>query len=160
MMLIACYCCVSASPFDVGAVISHIINGMERPIMFASRALTPAEKNYSQIDREALAIISALDKFLMFIYGRKVKLITDNRPLCRIFHHRAKLPPMTASGLLRYEAHLSTFDYEVQHRPSKDHANADFLSRFPVSTASCQGAQPMLDFEVSRCQEETLHQIA
>lgn len=73
-LLLAC----DASPTGIAGVLSHIIEGVERPISFASRALTNAEMNYSQLDREALAIIFAVDKFFMYLYGRKFKLITDN----------------------------------------------------------------------------------
>ncbi|PIK35890.1 hypothetical protein BSL78_27280 [Apostichopus japonicus] len=52
-----------ASPRGVGAVISHIIDGVERPIAYASRSLTQAERNYSQLEREALAIIFATKRF-------------------------------------------------------------------------------------------------
>ena len=149
-----------ASPTGLGAVISHIIDGSDRPIMFASRSLTPAEKNYSQLDREALSIVFALDKYYMYIYGRKFTLITDNKPLSRILHQNKKLPPMTAARLLRYAAYLSSFDYEVKHRLSKAHANVDYLSRFPVSGRNLQGNQPLLDFELSACHENTLNQIS
>lgn len=109
-LLLAC----DASPTGIAGVLSHIIKGVERPISFASRSLTSAEMNYSQLDREALAIIFAVDKFFMYLYGRKFKLVTDNRPLTRIFY--AKVPAMTAGRLLRYASFLSTFDYEIEHR--------------------------------------------
>ena len=149
-----------ASPWGLGAVISHIIDGVEKPIMFVSRSLSPAEKHYSQLDREALGIVFALDKFFMYLYGRKFVLLTDNKPLARIFGHNKKLPPMTAARLLRYAAYLSTFNYEVKHRTSEENANADYLSRFPVSDVSPAGNQPSLDFELSECQDETIHQIS
>ena len=43
-----------ASPDGVGAVLSHQCENGDRPIAFASRSLNPAEKNYSQLDREGL----------------------------------------------------------------------------------------------------------
>ena len=53
-----------ASPHALGAVISHITeDGEERPFAYASRSLTLAEKNYSMIEKEALAIIFAIRKF-------------------------------------------------------------------------------------------------
>ncbi len=149
-----------ASPVGIGAVLSHIIDGVERPIAFVSRSLTSAEQNYSQIDREALAIVFALDKFHIYIYGRKFTLITDNRPLTRILHQHAKLPPMTAARLLRYASYLSAFNYEVRHRVNEQHTNVDYLSRFPLSDEKPSPNQVTIDTEVLNCQEETVNQIS
>ena len=59
-----------ASPYVVGAVISHIMpNGEERPIAFASRTLSKAESNYAQIEREALGIVLGVRKFTNISLG-------------------------------------------------------------------------------------------
>lgn len=107
--------------------------GLERPIAFASRSLTKAEKNYSQIDKEATAIFWGLKKFFQYCYGRRITLITDHKPLTKIFHPNKDLPAMSAVRLLHYANFLSGFDYDIQYRPTKEHNNADFLSRFPLS---------------------------
>ena len=63
-MVIAC----DASPYGLGAVLSHIMPDKSgRPIMFTSRTLTNAERNYSQIEKEVLAIIFAVKKFSIFM---------------------------------------------------------------------------------------------
>lgn len=80
-----------ASPVGIAGVLSHIVNGQDKPILFASGSLTSADKNYSQLDREVLAIVFAVNHFFQYLFGRKFKLITDNQPLARIFHQHAKL---------------------------------------------------------------------
>ncbi|XP_017478638.1 PREDICTED: uncharacterized protein K02A2.6-like [Rhagoletis zephyria] len=121
-----------ASPTGIAAVLSHIQNGEEKPISFASRSLTPAEQNYSQLDREALAIFFGVRHFHEYLYGQTFKLVTDNQPLVRIFHQHSKIPQMTSARLQRYAAFLSGYDYEIIHKPATDNCNVDCLSRATV----------------------------
>lgn len=121
-----------ASPHGLAAVLSHIIDGEERPIYYASRSLTRSESSYSQLDREATAVYWAFKRFYHYLYGRKFTLIIDNKPLERIFHPNKALPIMSAHRLIRYAEFISGFDYQIQHRTSKEHANVDYFSRNPV----------------------------
>ncbi|UYV73682.1 hypothetical protein LAZ67_11000340, partial [Cordylochernes scorpioides] len=123
-----------ASQIGVGAVLSHVIEGQEKPIMFASRTLSGAERNYSQIEREALAIIYGVTKFHQFIYGRQFTLITDHKPLVSILGPRAGIPTLSTSRLQRWGLTLAAYTYEIKFRRTQDHGNADLLSGLPVES--------------------------
>ena len=60
-------------------------NSILRPIAFASKSLTWAEKRYSNIKREALGILYGLEKFHQHCFAREVSIIMDHKPLVTIF---------------------------------------------------------------------------
>ncbi|XP_055589292.1 uncharacterized protein K02A2.6-like [Uranotaenia lowii] len=124
-----------ASPYGVGAVLSHQYpDGCERPLQYASQTLSRTQQRYSQIDKEAYAIIFGVRKFQQYLYGRKFTLITDNKPVSQIFSEVKGLPTMSAMRMQHYAAFLQAFDYSIRYRRSSDHCNADAMSRLPVAT--------------------------
>ena len=59
------YLFVSLVTQGIDAVMSNVFpDGSERPISFASRTLSSKERNYSQIKREALALVYRIKKYL------------------------------------------------------------------------------------------------
>lgn len=123
---------MDASQFAVGATLSHIFDdNSEKPIAFASRLLTSAELNYSQIDKEACSIIFGIKKFFQYLFGQKFILCTDHKPLLTIFGDKKGLPVFAANRLQRWSHILSGFDYEIKYVNSSKNT-ADFLSRLPI----------------------------
>ena len=93
-----------ASQYGISAVLSHKYpDKSERPIAYTSRTLTPAEKNYSQIEKESLAIIDAVKKFHQFIYGCSFTIVTDHKPLLGILAENKPIPVMAASRILEFK---------------------------------------------------------
>ena len=70
-----------ASSFGLGTVLLQMQKSGElRPIAYASRAMTPTEVRYAQIEKEALALTWACEKFGDYLVGLKFHIITDHKP--------------------------------------------------------------------------------
>ncbi len=93
---------------------------------------TNAEKNYSQIEKEGLAIIFGLSKFYMYLYARKFILCTDHKPLLKIFAPDSVTPVLAAARLQRWSLLLASYHYKIRYKSSTEIANADALSRLPL----------------------------
>ena len=120
-----------ASQYGLGACLLQ----ENKPVAFASRALSPAEKNYAQIEKELLAIVFAAEKFHQYVYGKPSVIVhSDHKPLEYIWKKPlGKTPPRLQRLMLR----LQPYDLIIRYVPGKYMYMADTLSRAPlVSTVS------------------------
>ena len=128
--------CADASPYGYGAILAHVINGVEKPVLFASCTLNEHEKGYSQIHREAGEIMFAFHKFHKYVYGLKVTVVSDHEPLKEIFSPDKCNSAVALGRLKRWSVILSMYEYEFKHRPGKMMGHVDALSRLPLNERS------------------------
>ena len=124
--------CADASSYGVGAVLIQESDSTWKPVAFALRTMTETEKRYAQIEKEALAVTWACEKFSTYILGMKFLIETDHKPLVPLLgtKHLDNLPPR----VLRFRLRLARFDYDIAHVPGKLLYTADTLSRAPSSS--------------------------
>ena len=104
-------------------------DGRERPVAYASPTLTPSERNYVQIEREALSIVYGVKKNHQFLCGRNFTLITNHQPLLAILGPKAAIPTLAAARMHRWAIVLSGYDCCLEYRRSEQHINCDANSK-------------------------------
>ena len=117
----------------------------KKPVRYLSKALTQAEMNYSNIERELLAVLFACEKLHNYTFGRPVEIHTDHKPLELIFLKPISLAP---ARLQRMLLRLAQYDLRVKYVGSKSVLLADTLSR--LVTPGSSSAVPGLDISIAQ----------
>lgn len=109
---------VDASPVGLGAVLTQKdCSNSARIVSFASKGLTKAERVYPQTQREALAVVWAVEKFYPYLFGTKFTIFTDHKTLEYIYggkHQHGKRACTRAEG---WALRLQPYDFIVRHIP-------------------------------------------
>lgn len=118
-----------ASPVGLGAILLQYFEGKPRVVLYASKSLTDTEKRYAQTEKEALALVWAVERFQIYLLGIRFELETDHKPLEAIFS-----PSSTPClRIERWVLRLQAFSYNVVYRKGKSNI-ADPLSRLSQPT--------------------------
>ena len=114
-----------ASKYQIGMILSQKDEeNRPRVVCYASRMLTKQEQNYSATERECLAVVEGVRIFRPYLHGNKFQIVTDHKALIWLHNHKDQ-----KSKLMRWALELQEYDYTIIHRPGKDSANVDALSR-------------------------------
>ncbi|KZS03442.1 Uncharacterized protein APZ42_033822, partial [Daphnia magna] len=130
--------------------------GVEVVIAYTSKHLNDREAKWSTTEKEAYAIVHAIEVFRTYLYGRRFTVFTDHRPLEWLM---SKTEP--AGRLARWALKIQEYDIVIGYRPGKSHQNADSLSRIPIvpiatvaTRARTKGEIKTVDKELVRLQHE------
>ena len=94
------------------------------PVCYASKKLSSAERNYSTIEKECLAVVWGIKRFHLYLYGVPFVLQTDHEPLK--YMNSAKF----ANGrLIRWAMFLQSYTFRVEAIKGSENVGADYLSR-------------------------------
>jgi hypothetical protein len=118
------YVQTDASDNGIGGALLQEYEGVYHPVKFISRKLKSAERNYSTIEKEGLAIVWAVEKLMVYLYGREFVLLTDHRPLTFM-----QLSKMHNSRVMRWSMYLQDWSFRIESIKGVDNIIADYLSR-------------------------------
>ena len=131
------YLDTDASNESIGAVLQQEQDGVKKVVAYASRLMHGPELNYCVTRKELLAVVFYCKQFRNYLLGRQFTIRTDHSALQWL-----RRTPIPIGQQARWLEILEEFDFEILHRPGRQHTNADALSRKPCrqcQTEVCRG---------------------
>jgi hypothetical protein len=113
-----------ASDYAVGAVLDESNDKKNHAISYASKTLTVPQQNYATTEKEFLAVVFAIEKFISYLVGAKVFVYIDHATLKYLLMKKDAKP-----CLIRWILLLQKFDLEIRHKKGVENSVADPLSR-------------------------------
>jgi len=125
-----------ASDKAIGAILTQELEGKERVIAYLSHQLSSTQKRWAAIEKEAYAVVYALDHLKEYLWGANFVIYTDHKPLTSLF--RAEI---RNTKVQRWAIQISEFGAPIKYRPGKHNIRADMLSR--ISTIKIQSNETL-----------------
>ena len=130
------YLDTDASNESIGAVLQQEQDGVKKVVAYASRLMHGPELNYCVTRKELLAVVFYCKQFRNYLLGRQFTIRTDHSALQWL-----RRTPIPIGQQARWLEILEEFDFEILHRPGRQHTNADALSRKPCRQCQTEDAE-------------------
>ena len=111
-------------------VLLQEVDSKWQPVAYASRTMSDTERQYAQIEKEALSLTWAVENFLMYLLGRTFQMETDHKPLVPLLS--SKNLDALPSRVLRFRLRLMRYNFTIMYMPGKHLCIPDTLSRAPL----------------------------
>ena len=121
-----------ASNCRLGAALMQKHKGNFFPIAYGSKKLASAERKYSTIEKQCLAIVWRVSTFRLYLAGKPFVLQTDHQPFTFLRDVKFR-----NDRIMRWALALLEYDYTVKDIPGKDNVVADYLRRLVVDFENC-----------------------
>ena len=127
--------------------ISATLNQDGRPVAFHSRTLQGSEQYYSSVEKEAQAIVEAINHWRHFLLGRHFILITDQRSVAFMYDYKSS-SKIKNDKIMRWRITLSPYSYDIHYRPAQCNSGPDTFTRIRCATIS---SESLYDLHAALC---------
>jgi hypothetical protein len=116
---------VDAATSGLGAILTQSVNNNEKVISYWSRTIRQHERNYTPYMLEMTAVCSALEHFHEYLFGKRIIIFTDHKPLLGTSTIQKKT-------MTRLVEKMNTYDIDLRYKKGCENQGADYLSRHAV----------------------------